>query len=275
MSDRLGLAGRIALVTGASGGIGSAICRRLACDVAGIALAYGSNTELAEALAVGIVSVAGQRVFSSDMADVGAPERLIDDVEVEFGPVDILVVNHGLARQAGYEDVDVAAFDHTLAVNLRASFLLACRALPRMRERGFARILVISSVAAFRNGVIGPDYASSKAASTVSRTSWAAAWLLTASPSTSLRQASSRPRCFPMIRGSWLRPYPPAESAALKRSLTSQSPSCTTATSTARCSGIDGGCIPLSGDTFRSVQPRATALGSHIREGIENREADA
>jgi 3-oxoacyl-[acyl-carrier protein] reductase len=98
--------------------------------------------------------VAGQRVFSSDMADVGAPERLIDDVEVEFGPVDILVVNHGLARQAGYEDVDVPAFDYTLAVNLRAPFLLARRALPGMRERGFARILVISSVAAFRNGVI-------------------------------------------------------------------------------------------------------------------------
>ena len=55
------------------------------------------------------------------------------------------------------------ATDYTLAVNLRAPFLLARRVLPGMRERGFGRVLFISSVAAFRGGVIGPDYASSKA----------------------------------------------------------------------------------------------------------------
>ena len=96
-------------------------------------------------------------------ADPGAPERLIDDIEEALGGVDILAVNHGVARQARYEDVDAAAFDHTLAVNLRAPFLLAHRVLPGMRERGFGRVLFISSVAAFRGGVIGPDYASSKA----------------------------------------------------------------------------------------------------------------
>ena len=97
------------------------------------------------------------------MADPDAPEQLIDDVEAAFGPVDILVANHGFARQARFEDVDAAIFDHTLAINLRAPFLLARRTLPGMRERGFGRVLFISSVAAFRGGVIGPDYASSKA----------------------------------------------------------------------------------------------------------------
>jgi 3-oxoacyl-[acyl-carrier protein] reductase len=164
MSDRLDLAARIALVTGASGGIGSTICRQLAGDVAGLAVAYGSNAEAAEALATEIVSGGGTaRAFGADMADPAAPERLIDDVEAALGPVDILIANHGLARQTRYEDVDAAAFDHTLAVNLRAPFLLARRTLPGMRERGFGRVLFISSVAAFRGGVIGPDYASSKA----------------------------------------------------------------------------------------------------------------
>jgi 3-oxoacyl-[acyl-carrier protein] reductase len=164
MSARLDLAGRIALVTGASGGIGSAICRRLADEVAGIAVAYGNNTGSAEALVAEIIASGGTaRAFSSDMADPDAPERLIDDVEAALGPVDILVANHGLARQARYEDVDAATFDHTLAVNLRAPFLLARRALPEMCERGFGRVLFISSVAAFRGGVISPDYASSKA----------------------------------------------------------------------------------------------------------------
>jgi 3-oxoacyl-[acyl-carrier protein] reductase len=151
MSDQRDLAGRIALVTGASGGIGSAICRRLACDAAEIAVAYGNNAGPAEALAAEIVSGGGTaRAFSSDMADPPAPERLIDDVEAALGPVDILVASHGLARQARYEDVDAAVFDHTVAVNLRAPFLLARRALPGMRERGFGRVLFISSVAAFR-----------------------------------------------------------------------------------------------------------------------------
>jgi 3-oxoacyl-[acyl-carrier protein] reductase len=164
MSDGLDLAGCIALVTGASGGIGSAICRRLADDVAGIAVAYGSNAGPAEALVAEIVSGGGTaQAFSSDMADPDAPARLIDDVEAALGPVDILVANHGIAHQVRYEDLDATAFDHTLAVNLRAPFLLARRALPGMRERGFGRVLFLSSVAAFRGGVIGPDYASSKA----------------------------------------------------------------------------------------------------------------
>jgi 3-oxoacyl-[acyl-carrier protein] reductase len=90
--------------------------------------------------------------------------RTVDyDVEGALGPVDILVANHGVARQARYEDVDAAAFDHTLAVNLRAPFLLARRVLPGMREGGFGRVLFMSSVAAFRGGVISPDYAASKA----------------------------------------------------------------------------------------------------------------
>jgi 3-oxoacyl-[acyl-carrier protein] reductase len=164
MSDGLDLAGRIALVTGASGGIGSAICRRLADDGVRLAVAYGSNAEPAEALTAHIVSGGGTaQAFGSDMAAADAPEQLIGDVEAALGPVDVLVANHGLARQARYEDVDAATFDHTLAINLRAPFLLARRALPGMRKRGFGRVLFISSVAAFRGGVIGPDYASSKA----------------------------------------------------------------------------------------------------------------
>jgi NAD(P)-dependent dehydrogenase (short-subunit alcohol dehydrogenase family) len=66
-------------------------------------------------------------------------------VESGLGPVEVLVVNHGLARRARYEDVDADAFDRTLAVNLRAPFLPAQRALVGMRQRGFGRILFVSS----------------------------------------------------------------------------------------------------------------------------------
>ena len=70
----------------------------------------------------------------------------------------------GVGRVASYEEVDGALFDETLAVNLRAPYLLARHVLPGMRERGFDRIVFISSVAAFIGGIVGPHYAASKAA---------------------------------------------------------------------------------------------------------------
>lgn len=153
------LADRVALVTGASGGIGAAICRRLAEESARVAVAYGASAEPAEALAREIDGVA----LGADMAEPKAPERLVGEVERTLGPVEVLVANHGLADRRSYEEVDAAAFDRTLAINLRAPFLLARRVLPGMRERGFGRVLFVSSVAAFRGGVVGPHYAASKA----------------------------------------------------------------------------------------------------------------
>jgi 3-oxoacyl-[acyl-carrier protein] reductase len=153
------LTGRVALVTGGSGGIGAAICRQLAAAGVRVAVSYGSQRDPAERLADEI----GGAAFGADMEDPEAPRRLVAETETALGPIDLLVANHGLARPAAYPDVDAAAFDRTLAVNLRAPFLLAQAALPGMRERGYGRILFMSSVAAFRGGVVGPDYAASKA----------------------------------------------------------------------------------------------------------------
>jgi 3-oxoacyl-[acyl-carrier protein] reductase len=73
------------------------------------------------------------------------------------------VANAGLSRIQAFEEVTVEDFDELLAVNLRAPFLLAQRALPAMRERRFGRVLFMSSVAAFTGGIVGPHYAASKA----------------------------------------------------------------------------------------------------------------
>jgi len=69
----------------------------------------------------------------------------------------------GLGGQQALEDISVEDFDQTIAINLRAPFLLAQRTLPGMRARGFGRILFVSSVAAFTGGIVGPHYAASKA----------------------------------------------------------------------------------------------------------------
>jgi 3-oxoacyl-[acyl-carrier protein] reductase len=159
------LAGRVALVTGASGGIGAAIARRLADAGAAVALAYARDAtradELARELAAG-----GARVLTAgaDLADREATLELVSDVEKELGPVDVLVANAGVGRiRQRIEDVTDEDWNSHVAVNLTAPFVLARRLAPGMSGRGFGRILFVSSVAAFTGGVVGPHYAASKA----------------------------------------------------------------------------------------------------------------
>jgi 3-oxoacyl-[acyl-carrier protein] reductase len=157
-------AGRIALVTGASGGIGAELSRRLAESGAALALHYASNEQAAGELAAEIESAGGRALtFGADLGDASAPERLVDEVEHALGPIDVLAADAGVSRPGSWEDVDAQAFDETVAVNLRAPYLLARRVLPGMLERGYGRILFTSSVAALTGGIVGPHYASSKA----------------------------------------------------------------------------------------------------------------
>lgn len=155
---------RVALVTGGSGGIGAELCVRLSSAGAVVGVHYGSDREAAEAIVSRIAGAGGQAAaFPADLRDPEAPAGLVDAVESELGPVDVLAANHGVGRRASYEDIDAAAFDETLAVNLRAPYLLARRVLPGMRAHGFGRILFTSSIAALTGGIVGPHYASSKA----------------------------------------------------------------------------------------------------------------
>lgn len=164
MSDSESFSGRVALVTGASGGIGAAVGERLAAAGAAVALGYGTGEARARALAERIEASGGRAVaLGGDLREGGAPARLIDDAVAELGPLDILVANAGLGRVQSLEDVSADDFDEVLAVNLRAPFLLAQRALPAMAERGFGRVLFMSSVAALTGGIVGPHYAASKA----------------------------------------------------------------------------------------------------------------
>lgn len=152
---------RVALVTGASGGIGRAISLRLAEAGARLALHYASGGDRAEALLAEI----GNRglVVGADLARPEAAGEVVDAVEEALGPVDVLVANAGMSRVQGLEDVTLEDWDLLIDVNLRAPFLLAQRVVPGMRERGFGRVLFTSSVAAYVGGVVGPHYAASKA----------------------------------------------------------------------------------------------------------------
>jgi 3-oxoacyl-[acyl-carrier protein] reductase len=159
-----GLDGRVALVTGGSGGIGRAVAARLAAAGAAIAVAYGRSAGPAEQAAGEILAAGGRAVaLPADLRDPAAPGVLAGAVEQALGPVDVLVSNAGLGRVQTLDEVSSADFDEMIAVNLRAPFLLAQRLLPKMAVRKFGRVLFVSSVAAFTGGVVGPHYAASKA----------------------------------------------------------------------------------------------------------------
>ena len=155
----------VALVTGASRGIGRAIAIALAADGHDIAVGYGGQRDSAAAVAAEVRAV-GRRAMTvgGDLAENEVPERLVADVEREMGPVDVLVANAGIiSPPVGIGEITLADWERTLRVDLTAPFLLAQRVFAGMCERGHGRIVFISSVAAYTGGLIGAHYASSKA----------------------------------------------------------------------------------------------------------------
>ena len=162
--DQAGLAGRVALVTGGSGGIGRSVAIRAAAAGAAVAVSYGRSREAADQVVAEITGAGGRAVaIGADLSQAGCAVDLVSAVEAALGLVDILVSNAGLGRAQRLDEVSAADFDEMIAVNLRAPFLLAQRTLPGMAERGYGRVLFMSSVAAFTGGIIGPHYAASKA----------------------------------------------------------------------------------------------------------------
>lgn len=158
------LTGRVALLTGASGGIGKGIARVLADEGVDLFLTYGRHDDDAEEAAAYARSLGRRAVIASaDLADATAPARLVAQAKSELGGLDILVANAGTADVKGWQDIDLESWTTTMAVNLTAPFLLAQQVLPAMVENQFGRVLFISSVAGLNGGVVGAHYAASKA----------------------------------------------------------------------------------------------------------------
>lgn len=167
MSDDLHgrvLHGRVALVTGASGGIGADLARALGTAGCDVAMHYSTNIEAATQTAESVRSTGARAItVPADLADPSAAAQLVVQVREELGDIDVLVPAAGVSgRVSSLDEVDLDLWQRTLAINLTAPFQLACEVLPGMAERGFGRILFVSSVAAFTGGIVGPHYAASK-----------------------------------------------------------------------------------------------------------------
>ena len=158
------LTGRVALVTGASRGIGRAIALALAGAGADVAVNCRERGRSAEETADAI-RTKGRRALAiaADVSESRAVEGMVRAAEAELGPVDLLVNNAGVAIPRDLDDLTEADFDRTLAVNLKGAFLCTRAVLPGMRARRWGRIVNISSGAARGAGVIGAHYNASKA----------------------------------------------------------------------------------------------------------------
>lgn len=155
---------RVALVSGGSRGIGAATCVALAQAGCDVAIGYRQSKAAADAVAAD-VQAAGRRavVIQADMADNAAADTLVAETEKALGPVEVLVNNAGINPIYPVDDIDLARWNETLQINLTATFALSQRVIPGMKQRGWGRLIALSSVAAQLGGVIGPHYAASKA----------------------------------------------------------------------------------------------------------------
>ena len=146
---------KIAIVTGASTGIGATVAERLAKDGYTVVVNYAGNTVAAEAIVTKIKAAGGQAITAqADVANPDAVRRMFDSTETAFGGVDVLINNAGIMTPKPIADSDDALFDRHIAVNLKGTFNALREAARRMRDGG--RIVNFSSSVI---GIYQPSYA--------------------------------------------------------------------------------------------------------------------
>jgi NADP-dependent 3-hydroxy acid dehydrogenase YdfG len=147
VGEMAALTDRVAVVTGASSGIGAGLAAMLAAEGARVALA-ARRGELLEQVAAEICRAGGTAIpVVTDMTDDDSLARLLARVHAELGPVDVLVNNAGFGLWKPLEATTMAEWDRTFAVNVRAAACLCAAVLPGMQRRRFGRVINIGSEA--------------------------------------------------------------------------------------------------------------------------------
>jgi 3-oxoacyl-[acyl-carrier protein] reductase len=157
-------AGKVALVTGASIGIGRATAVALARNGADVALGYHQDAAGAEETRQAVEAL-GRRalVVQADVSDLPQVEAMVGEVQAGLGPVDVLVNNAGWAYLQEMDAITLEDWNRVIAVNLTSVFLVTRTVLPHLRAQRWGRIVNVSSGAARTGGLMGLHYATAKA----------------------------------------------------------------------------------------------------------------
>ena len=148
------LEGKVAFVTGGSRGIGAGIARRLAAEGARVAITYAHSADKANAVAAGIEKEGGKAIaIKADNLAADDIKSAIEQAVQQFGNIDILVLNAGVAVLKTIQEITLAEYDETMSVNTRAVFIAAQAGLQHMNNDG--RIIIIGSNMADRVTIQG------------------------------------------------------------------------------------------------------------------------
>ncbi|MBO9396538.1 acetoacetyl-CoA reductase [Shimia sp. R9_1] len=150
---------RVALVTGGSRGIGEAISKALKADGYEVAATYAGNDEKAAAF----TEATGIKTYKWNVADYEASAAGIAQVEADLGPIDIVVANAGITRDAPFHKMTPEQWKEVVDTNLTGVFNTVHPVWPGMRERKFGRIIVISSINGQKGQFAQVNYAATKA----------------------------------------------------------------------------------------------------------------
>src|SRR5260221_9804002 len=158
------LAGKVAVVTGGSRGIGAVIARRLASDGASVAITYTQGADAAAAVVKEIERAGGKAIaIQADAADADAVKAAVEKTVAKFGRLDVLVNNAGTAIPKKFEEATLEEMDRVIDINVRGVFIATQAALKHMRDGG--RIIMIGSSVGERVGAPGlVPYAATKGA---------------------------------------------------------------------------------------------------------------
>jgi 3-oxoacyl-[acyl-carrier protein] reductase len=158
------LSGHVALVTGGSRGIGKATCYALAARGAAVTVHYRSQAAAAEEIAAQIRGAGGKAIaVQADMIDADAISRMVEQTAAEFGHVDILVNNAGEMTDLSIAEMTDEAWERALTINLTSVMRCTRACLPYMKQRGWGRIINVSSQAAWTGSANHAHYAATKA----------------------------------------------------------------------------------------------------------------
>ena len=153
---------RSAIVTGASGGLGGAVARRLANDGFAIAMNYSGNSDPAQKLVAELKAAGGQAIaVQGDVTDPGDVENLFKQTLATFGGIDVVVHSSGIMPLLPIAAGDIATFDKVIAVNLRGAFLVLAHAARHIASGG--RIIAFSSSVLAKSFPTYGPYIASKA----------------------------------------------------------------------------------------------------------------
>ena len=150
---------RTALVTGGTRGIGRAICERLTADGFRVAAGYAGNEAAAQACAAEL----GVHVVKGNVGSFDDCTRAVQEVEVKLGPVEVLVNNAGITKDAMLHKMTPQQWNDVIYVNLASIFNMSRQVIEGMRERGFGRIINISSINGQKGQMGQTNYSAAKA----------------------------------------------------------------------------------------------------------------